>query len=42
MPAKQTIIITRTRKRTKAKSNKESSGKKRGNNKRCPACGRYM
>lgn len=42
MPAKQTITITRTRTRTKKSSSKSKGSSKRGNQKRCPSCGRYM
>lgn len=43
MPAKQTIVVTtRTRTRTKKSNSKSKSSNKRGNQKRCPSCGRYM
>lgn len=43
MPAKQTIVVTtRTRTRTKKSNSKYKSSNKRGNQKRCPSCGRYM
>lgn len=42
MPAKQTITITRTRTRTRKSSSKSKGSSKRGNQKRCPSCGRYM
>lgn len=43
MPAKQTIVVTtRTRTRSKKSNSKSKSLNKRGNQKRCPSCGRYM
>lgn len=45
MPARQVITIrsTKTTTRTRTKAKKNNSGKKKGGNqKRCPACGRYM
>ncbi len=43
MPAKQTIVVTtRTRTRSKKSNSKSKSSNKRGNQKRCPSCGRYM
>ena len=43
MPAKQTIVVTtRTRTRSKKNNSKSKSSNKRGNQKRCPSCGRYM
>lgn len=43
MPAKQTIVVTtRTRTRSKESNSKSKSSNKRGNQKRCPSCGRYM
>lgn len=41
MSAKQTIVITRVKTRTRKKKTNNSSGK-RGNPNRCPSCGRFM
>lgn len=39
MPARQTVVVKKTTTKTRVR---KPSGNKRGNPKRCPACGRFI
>lgn len=41
MPVKQTVVVIKTKTKSKTKSN-SGSNKKRGNQRRCPGCGRFV